>query len=1404
MTEAQKIPTDFMSEETEETEFRMKPESTQTEEPQGGSFRTLLEPGGVSEIRGDLSVTEGLETQGLETRQNTSKVVMAETESKNKKTAAVQVKVTEQKEDTTDNTEEHPQVSQNNETLNESPEMSAEAVSHQKQFASEADAKIHKLKDKSKLSSKPFENICLIKKLKETDQEEKILEAENIEITPKIQEADNITIQSKTITVNDTRTSPTEEQDAATESEILKKIQTLSPKMEQNTSDSGSVRLEQTKEKSSVPAETEAASPLVQTDVCMKITDGKSSESFPLEEEDRKKERRLIQSDVIIKDVKSNADSRGDQISPNEEKVETAKDPLIAEDASNICTKIKKIRDIAGSKHDMAESVSAKESEEGLEELQGLEKPGEAPVEAVKYSKVTPTEDMELILKQTQITETEIKPEGASKEPAEKEVEVSELEASSPQNERRQMSDKSDRDETAVDTNKTTVEEEHLDTAVLNMIGSTEKQQKTEATLDATKRESISQQKCTLAEDQEKVTTVKDETLKYFPLKQTIAMQEQMGRKVSVTPIIEKTSEEPKIAPEKLSELRKTELTAINENISEADGTLKESTFQKLVKIREAVDKETLPKSVPVQDKTTKVRSIEDWTLKSHEQQLKVPDVCHRRSTRKEGMAEPESSSLKEETQTSPKTEDTIEELQSEVVLDKDRNNQTPLAEDQQFDAAVRGDPSKTVSQKKGGTDKIPKSRKSEVKEEKFQDTAVLDVYGSIKPLGATKMKHEQEETMTLGVSAEKPTTVQNVKTGLPQQSSVSDDVVKEKAEEIMLNLVKSESNRAAPLEKKSLNGQESFEVTQEQSSAEDGASERCAGKGKEPGDIRQSETFPTKTEESLTKTEQTDHFTRLEEKNQTEVKVKDQKQEKLSHKKDIKHISHETNEQSEQVSHKKEAAEQPKFDKISDIILEDVTKKSRSLKENGQRLEQHINVSVDDTQSKMESSVFTLTKTTETKPEQAQRVIVAPGMEVASEELTVAPLQGFISGDLQRFVVANELEKDLASRKKEGCESQSPESTKESVDVVAEKQEVTQLKQVTSQLTTALDKIPAKQKIKAPREDTGLSSPGQEEVACEDLQSKTDRVKDVFLSVSPTVDTKQQQIERKVLRPAGMDAADEKLVIAKEQDALAPPQRFVSRDRRVEDIQSTEREGYRSPGISLKTDDATDQIEKRDEIFPDSRVTAVKIHSDKTKAVPQGQDTSEKYSRMGEVVGDIPTKVPELTKSGVPREDVQSEMVTCRTDPATAGNIKGAEVKLEHAESRITVTPAAEMTGRESLLSGRHTDDRITAKQEGKASKEDAKYEQNKGGQLADRSEESKHGLDGMLCSEPSVTEQTSRGQQSDDTFRTPPPETREVPQIQSIIDTSALTPEGKEHVLLQEAPRGIEEELSLSTCLI
>lgn len=357
-------------------------------------------------------------------------------------------------------------------------------------------------------------------------------------------------------------------------------------------------------------------------------------------------------------------------------------------------------------------------------------------------------------------------------------------------------------------------------------------------------------------------------------------------------------------------------------------------------------------------------------------------------------------------------------------------------------------------------------------------------------------------------------------------------------------------------------------------------------------------------------------------------------------------------------------------------------SKKSKSLTEKGQKLDKGGRTSLQEAQSesvliKDEFGVMTPFDDTETKQEQVERTVsFAPVMEVASEKHLIVKEGDVKSDTLQRFITPDKLVKEITSKREdiyEGGEvslisqSQSPESAKGSV----ENQETTPVKEATTQFIT--DKIASvKQQTKQNAERTGVSQQktqktlvredAKTEVAIspkkpdrqktdEGIQPKTDTVKDVFVSVTPIVETKEEEIQRKASRTLVMDVAYESSLIAKEKDAvLDTPQQYISPNDLVKDIQSRKKGTYKSEDITLKIDESTidnrRRLDQTDKSHVQQSKSKVELHGDRTtKVTPvehtrgeskakelMRQDPPENYTSVEEVVGDTEKQFPKQT----------------------------------------------------------------------------------------------------------------------------------------------------------------------------
>ncbi|XP_067458788.1 titin-like [Thunnus thynnus] len=438
----------------------------------------------------------------------------------------------------------------------------------------------------------------------------------------------------------------------------------------------------------------------------------------------------------------------------------------------------------------------------------------------------------------------------------------------------------------------------------------------------------------------------------------------------------------------------------------------------------------------------------------------------------------------------------------------------------------------------------------------------------------------------------------------------------------------------------------------------------------------------------------------------------------------------------------------------VTDTAIK-VTQSKKSESEEEQKLGKGAKTTVEEIQSKTvtvkdEYSSVAPFEATETKQEQVDRTVLAPVMQVASEKHLIAEYEDVKSGTLQRLIIPDKQVKDIASRKENVYtsgevshvrHSQSPDSSKESVQIVFQKQEIIdkdiQSKELTNQFET--DKTKQKQQkaevtaaanlktqetltgesaktdsvvtkheeVKydstSPKKPDSLKNQGQ--VTVEGIQSRTDTVKDVLHSVTTTAELKQEQIERKSSRTPVMDVAYEKPLIMREGETiLDTPQRYITPDDLVKDTTKRKKETYMLENISLKKDKATkdnsqrlDQTEEvqesksKVEILGDKTTTVTPFERHKTRPdfatieLLPGEDISEKYTYTQI---EFPKQtLHETNKSDFTVEEIKSKIVTVKDKTAKVSPIEGTRMKQEHIESRAAVTPATEVTSKEMLI---------------------------------------------------------------------------------------------------------------------
>ncbi|XP_031733095.1 titin-like [Anarrhichthys ocellatus] len=431
-----------------------------------------------------------------------------------------------------------------------------------------------------------------------------------------------------------------------------------------------------------------------------------------------------------------------------------------------------------------------------------------------------------------------------------------------------------------------------------------------------------------------------------------------------------------------------------------------------------------------------------------------------------------------------------------------------------------------------------------------------------------------------------------------------------------------------------------------------------------------------------------------------------------------------------EDISQKKEETKTEKllmFDKTS---IEDI-QTEKSLREKGQRSDKVTRIPLKEVQSetvtvKDEYESVAPINVMETKQEQVQQTAsIAAVMDVASEKHLIVKEGDVKSDTLQRFMSPEKLVKDIASKKEDIYESsevllvkhsQSPESSKKSVEVLAEKQKITDK---TDRIKFVDDTMPSKQKqtqqntqeilgedaktevvvrdhprkheeVRYDRTKKADSLKDHGKVTVEGVQSKTDTVKDAFLTVSPNVETKQEQIERNASRTPVMDVAHTKPLIVKEQDIiLETPQKYISPDDLFKDIPSRKTEAYESEDV--KKDKSRLKLDQAEAFKVGESKSKVEILGEKTtkvlpestaKALQRGQDTAVK------VIGDTQTEILRKTlrerdeTDTITEGEVQSTIVS-----TTVSFTEGTQIKMEHIKSK------SEVTSRESLIADDRTE---------------------------------------------------------------------------------------------------------------
>ncbi|XP_071328805.1 titin-like [Trachinotus anak] len=588
--------------------------------PQEGILSMMQEPDKVSEISSDISVIDGLKTQGLKMGllpKTKEKVIMTGNESKKKKLVAVQDEYTEQKSqveefsiqirsiELKDIKKEHKEASQSSDTKFESPEsVCVKGVPDQKQvigpqyvtFKADSEEKedifTQGLKDKSKLlvrkpelhsmtDSKPLEKAGIHYRLKQADQEENPLEAENIEMSLKIQATDSSELVQLREMVSSTprriESEEAEEQLYATENIRSKTEITGEPKTAKQTvtqeidSQSKQSVLVQTEDKplENVSLEEDISERFTRTDEHSSEGVGlteklqKPKEVYKMKMQPSKQKEQIVENMDEFHSFQLRAVTVKDQNMKHEDKL-----PIVAKTEKQKMIK----QDRTQSRTSVVDLTEATSEELLTEKIQKLAKPEEAPVESVQsnlakvkdeYSKVTLIEENKPGLRKTQ--------------------------------------------------NKILVTEE-LSTKERCLMTASQSESPKEPQQKLTEPKQM-----IIEQDQQNVSAVKDKTFIITPLKEKKTTQQQIERKDSLTSVMEETLE-LEVPPEKHAEVKDTECTAVDKVIDGLEDILQKKTIslkkrrQKLAKTREVAGKQIPPKCVTFEDKTENVTQIKGDT----------------------------------------------------------------------------------------------------------------------------------------------------------------------------------------------------------------------------------------------------------------------------------------------------------------------------------------------------------------------------------------------------------------------------------------------------------------------------------------------------------------------------------------------------------------------------------------------------------------------------------------------------------------------------------------------------------------------------------------------------------------------------------------------------------------------
>ena len=619
--------------EREEVEEKPKIYLKDDEEFVGKSIKSLLqedisskreEPDEVPGLSGDISVTDGLRTEGLKktvTPKAKEKVTKTGGEAKRKTGVVVEGEPTKQssqekefsvqKSDSPAVNTEIEDIKKDTEAYQSIDRKAEKSDLSVKTVADQVEPKlsVSKLELSSVTDTESLGKASLQKKLRQTDQEDKPLKTGNIETTSRTQETEDILKQEKQGKLSKSSSKLLPES-------ILSEVVTLKDKLVKVSPMEGTTEVKPTRKTS--------VSPVVETKHPESLSDGENVTDDILQ-----KPENLLKGRTL-KDVAQKSSEQ--TFVEDEEEVKAAKEK----------TKQRQEQKQAKLKHYTPEEYKTKAEDTGSKvkvvEVEGIclkEKEQRLKETKVQLEMVT-TEDKQHKTGQKQ---TERKAPHDAEKTCVKSLTEQEKEEKAKQ--RHQMLSKSDKvqDETVTDKPEKPARKEQVRRKGLDM---PEMHKTTE--ISTTESNSVSpqesQQKPTkpqeiiVEQDQLRVSTVKDKTFKVTPLKETQTTQGQTELKVSVTPLISDSSEGLKVVPEKQAETKHTEFTSADEVIQVSEDQKESISMQekrhKSGKTKEAEDKEITQKFVTAQEKTKKVTPVEVGTP---EKQAKAKEFVTKRAT---------------------------------------------------------------------------------------------------------------------------------------------------------------------------------------------------------------------------------------------------------------------------------------------------------------------------------------------------------------------------------------------------------------------------------------------------------------------------------------------------------------------------------------------------------------------------------------------------------------------------------------------------------------------------------------------------------------------------------------------------------------------------------------------------